>query len=152
MSVNERSFIMVKPDAVQRGLIGQILSRFESSGLKIIAMKFINVTNELAENHYAIHKGKPFYDKLVKFITSSPVVSLVVEGLNAVNVGRKLVGATDPFNSNPGTIRGDFGLDIGRNLVHASDSVENAKIEINVYFSDEEIINWEPINEQWLYE
>lgn len=152
MDNKEQSFIMIKPDAVQRGLIGQIISRIENVGLKIVAMKFLQVNMQLAEKHYAIHKGKPFYPKLLNFITSSPVVAMVIEGANAVENGRKLVGATNPFDSKPGTIRGDFGLDIGRNLIHASDSVDNAKIEISVYFSSKEIVSWEPILNNWIYE
>lgn len=152
MSNEERSFIMIKPDAVQRGLTGEIISRIESSGLKIVAMKFLKVTQELAEKHYEIHKERPFYKSLVSFITSSPTVALVVEGLNAISIGRKLVGATNPADALPGTIRGDYGLDIGRNLVHASDSVENGKIETSVYFDMNEIVTWSPIGNQWIYE
>ena len=152
MSNNERSFMMIKPDAVQRGLTGEIISRIEKSGLKIVAMKFLQVTQDLAEKHYEVHKERPFYQSLVSFITSSPTVALVIEGLNAINVGRKLVGATNPTDALPGTIRGDYGLDIGRNLVHASDSVENGKIEAAVYFTDNEIVTWTPIGYQWLYE
>ncbi|OLS19679.1 MAG: Nucleoside diphosphate kinase [Candidatus Heimdallarchaeota archaeon LC_2] len=152
MSNEERSFIMIKPDAVQRGLTGEIISRIESSGLKIVAMKFLKVTQELAEKHYEIHKERPFYKSLVSFITSSPTVALVVEGLNAISIGRKLVGATNPADALPGTIRGDYGLDIGRNLVHASDSVENGKIETAVYFDMNEIVTWSPIGNQWIYE
>jgi nucleoside-diphosphate kinase len=152
MSQEERTFIMIKPDAVQRGLIGEIIGRIEKSGLKIVGMKFLKVTQELAEKHYEVHKERPFYNSLVSFITSSPTVAMVIEGMNAVTIGRKLVGTTNPADAAPGTIRGDFGLDIGRNLVHASDSVENGKIEAAVYFSDNEISNWTPINYQWLYE
>ncbi|MHA2030029.1 MAG: nucleoside-diphosphate kinase [Candidatus Kariarchaeaceae archaeon] len=152
MSKEERTFIMIKPDAVQRGLIGEIIGRIEKSGLKIVAMKFLKVTQELAEKHYEVHKERPFYNSLVSFITSSPTVAMVVEGSNAVTNGRRLVGATNPSDAAPGTIRGDFGLDIGRNLVHASDSVENGKLESAVYFSDTELTSWTPINYQWLYE
>lgn len=152
MSKEERTFMMLKPDAVQRGLMGEILGRIEKSGLKVVAMKFLQVTNELAEKHYEVHKDRPFYNSLVSFITSSPTLAMVIEGLNAVSIGRKLVGATNPADATPGTIRGDYGLDIGRNLVHASDSVENGKIESAVYFSDDEIVSWTPINYQWLYE
>lgn len=152
MSKEERTFMMIKPDAVQRGLTGEIISRIEKSGLKIVAMKFLKVTTELAEKHYEVHKERPFYNSLVSFITSSPTVAMVVEGLNAISIGRKLVGATNPADAAPGTIRGDFGLDIGRNLVHASDSVENGKIEAAVYFDIDEIVIWTPIGYQWLYE
>ena len=152
MSKEERTFMMIKPDAVQRGLMGEIIGRIEKSGLKFVAIKFLQVTKELAEKHYEVHKERPFYNSLVGFITSSPTLAMVVEGSNAVTIGRKLVGATNPADAAPGTIRGDFGLDIGRNLVHASDSVENGKIEAAVYFSDDEIASWTPINYQWLYE
>ncbi|MHA2251331.1 MAG: nucleoside-diphosphate kinase [Candidatus Kariarchaeaceae archaeon] len=152
MSTTEKTFIMIKPDAVQRGLIGTIITRLEQSGLKIVAMKFLQVNQELAEKHYAVHQGKPFYQKLVDFITSSPAVAMVVEGLKAVENGRRLVGQTNPSDSPAGSIRGDFGLDIGRNLIHASDSVENAKIEYGVYFTDQEIVEWEPVLNKWIYE
>lgn len=152
MSREERTFMMIKPDAVQRGLIGEIIKRIEQTGLKIVAMKFLQVSNELAAKHYEVHKERPFYPKLVEFITSSPAVAMVVEGLNAVAVGRKLVGATNPAESAMGTIRGDFGLEIGRNLVHASDSVENGNFESSVYFSDNEIVSWTPISASWVYE
>lgn len=152
MSKTERTFMMIKPDAVQRGLMGEIIQRIERSGLKIVAMKFLEVTKELAEKHYEVHKERPFYNSLVSFITSSPTVAMVVEGLNAISIGRKLVGATNPADASPGTIRGDYGLDIGRNLVHASDSIENGKIESAVYFDESEIVSWTPISYQWLYE
>ena len=152
MSKEERTFVMLKPDAVQRGLMGEIIGRIEKSGLKVVAMKFLQVTNKLAEKHYEVHKDRPFYNSLVSVITSSPTLAMVIEGLNAVSIGRKLVGATNPADATPGTIRGDYGLDIGRNLVHASDSVENGKFESAVYFSDDEIVSWTPINYQWLYE
>ena len=144
--------MMIKPDAVQRGLIGEIIKRIEQTGLKIVAMKFLQVSNELAARHYEVHKERPFYPKLVEFITSSPAVAMVVEGLNAVEVGRKLVGATNPKDASMGTIRGDFGLEIGRNLVHASDSVENGKFESSVYFADNEIVGWAPVSASWVYE
>ena len=115
-------------------------------------MKFLQVTDELAGKHYEVHKERPFYNALVKFITSSPAVAMVIEGGNAVAVGRQLVGSTNPVEANPGTIRGDYGLDIGRNMVHASDSVENAQLEIKVYFTQEEIFEWAPIGDAWVYE
>lgn len=148
----EREFIMLKPDCVQRGLIGEVFSRIERSGLKLLAMKFIQVTDELAKQHYAEHEGKPFYDGLVKYITSAPTVAIVVTGPNAVSITRKVVGATHPKDAAPGTIRGDFGLDIGRNLIHASDSPDNAEKEIAIYFDDSELVNWEPIRQQWVVE
>ncbi len=148
----EKEFIMIKPDAVQRGLIGEIISRIERTGLKLLAMKFIRVTQEQAEKHYEVHKERPFYSSLVKFITSGPVVVMAVEGKNAVKKTRNLVGATNPTDADPGSIRGAFGLDIGRNLVHASDSPDNALLELKIYFSDDEYLSWDPIVNQWLYE
>ncbi len=148
----EREFILIKPDAVQRGLVGEIIKRIERTGLKLIAMKFIQVTKEQAEKHYEIHKERPFYPGLVSFITSGPTVAIAVEGMNAVVKTRNLVGATNPKDAAPGSIRGDFGLDIGRNMVHASDSVENAKIELAIYFTEEEYKSWSPVTDAWLYE
>ncbi len=148
----ERTFVMIKPDAVQRGLIGEIISRLEKKGLKIVAMKMINVSKELAERHYAEHREKPFFQSLVDYITSAPVVAMVVEGKNAVKVVRTLVGATNPVEALPGTIRGDFGMDIGRNVIHASDSLESAEREISLFFNPEEIVEYKRIDEDWLYE
>jgi nucleoside-diphosphate kinase len=148
----ERTFVMIKPDAVQRGLIGEIISRLEKKGLKIVAMKMINVSKELAEMHYAEHREKPFFQSLVDYITSAPVVAMVVEGRNAVKVVRTLVGATNPVEALPGTIRGDFGMDIGRNVIHASDSLESAEREISLFFKPEEIVEYRRIDEDWLYE
>ncbi len=143
---------MIKPDAVQRGLIGEIVSRLEKKGLKIVAMKMLNVSRELAEKHYAEHREKPFFESLVSYITSAPVVAMVVEGKNAVKVVRTLVGATNPQEALPGTIRGDFGMDIGRNVIHASDSLESAEREISLFFKPEEIVEYNRIDEDWLYE
>ena len=143
---------MIKPDAVQRGLIGEIISRLERKGLKIVAMKMLNVSRELAERHYAEHREKPFFESLVSYITSAPVVAMVVEGKNAVKVVRTLVGATNPQEALPGTIRGDFGMDIGRNVIHASDSLESAEREISLFFKPEEIVEYKRIDEDWLYE
>ncbi len=148
----ERTFVMIKPDAVQRGLIGEIISRLERKGLKIVAMKMLNVDRDLAERHYAEHRDKPFFQSLVDYITSGPVVAMVVEGKNAVKVVRTLVGATNPQEALPGTIRGDFGMDIGRNVIHASDSLESAEREISLFFKPEEIIEYRRIDEDWLYE
>ncbi|MHA2502275.1 MAG: nucleoside-diphosphate kinase [Candidatus Kariarchaeaceae archaeon] len=148
----EREFILFKPDAVQRGLIGDLLKRIEAKGLRLVAMKFMNVSEELAQKHYAVHKERPFFNGLVEFITSGPVVALAVEGNNAVSVTRTIVGGTNPAEAAPGTIRGDLGMDIGRNLIHASDSVENAEYELGLYFSDEEYVSWKPVTETWLYE
>ncbi|MEM0350570.1 MAG: nucleoside-diphosphate kinase [Archaeoglobaceae archaeon] len=148
----ERTFVMVKPDGVQRGLIGEIISRLERKGLKIVAIKMLKITKEMAERHYEEHKSKPFFSSLVSYISSGPVVAMVVEGKNAVKVVRKLVGATNPAEAEPGTIRGDFGLDLGRNVVHASDSISSAEREIKLFFSDEEIVSYERVIDAWVYE
>jgi len=148
----ERTFVMIKPDGVQRRLIGKILQRFEEAGLKIVAMKFLKVTQELAEKHYEIHKGKPFYESLIKYITSGPVLAMVIEGQNAIERIRKMVGATDPQKAMPGTIRGDFCQHIGRNIIHASDAKETAEKEIKLWFNNEEIISYEMDDEKWIYE
>ena len=148
----ERTFVMVKPDGVHRGFIGEIISRLERKGLKIVGMKMIKISTELAKEHYAEHKGKPFFNNLVDFITSGPVVAMVVEGKNAIKVVRNLVGATNPAEAAPGTIRGDFGLDVGRNIVHASDSPSSAEREISLFFKPEEIVEYEKVDEKWIYE
>ncbi len=148
----ERTFVMVKPDGVQRGLIGEVISRLERKGLKIVAMKMLWISEELAKEHYAEHKEKPFFANLVSYITSGPVVAMVVEGRDAVKVVRKLVGATNPAEADPGTIRGDFGLDIGRNVVHASDSLASAEREIALFFSEDEILSYKRADEDWIYE
>jgi len=142
---------MVKPDGVQRAHIGDIITRVERVGLKIVAMKILQVTREQAEKHYAVHRDKPFYEGLLKYITSGPSVAMVVEGWDAVKHTRRLVGATDPHNAIPGSIRGDYSLDIGRNLVHAADSAENAKTEYSIYFDEEELISYTRIDEAQLY-
>ena len=131
----DRSLVLIKPDAIQRALAGQIISRLERKGLKIIAMKILHMDKDLAQRHYAIHKGKPFFDDLVSFITSSPLIAVVLQGENAVQIIRQMMGETDPAKASSGTIRGDFGIDIGRNLVHGSDSPENARREIDLFFS-----------------
>jgi nucleoside-diphosphate kinase len=148
----ERTFVMIKPDAVQRGLIGKIISRFEQKGFKIVAMKFVAVSKDLAEKHYGIHKGKPFFKPTVDYITSSPVVAMVLEGINAIEMVRGMMGKTDPQKADMGTIRGDFGQFIGRNIVHGSDSQETAKFEINQWFTPDEIVKYIRIDEQWLSE
>lgn len=142
---------MVKPDGVQRAHIGDIITRIERVGLKIVAMKILQVTREQAEKHYAVHRERPFYEGLIKYITSGPSVAMVVEGWDAVKHTRRLVGATDPHNAIPGSIRGDYGLDIQRNIVHAADSVENAKTEYSIYFDEEELILYTRIDEALLY-
>jgi len=148
----ERTFVMVKPDAVQRGLIGEIISRFEKKGIKIVAMKMVDVSKEFAEKHYAIHKGKPFFKPTVDYITSSPVVAMVLEGINAIDMVRGMMGKTDPQQANMGTIRGDYGQFIGRNIVHGSDGKDTAEFEINLWFKPEEIIRYKRIDEPWLIE
>ncbi|WP_202320124.1 nucleoside-diphosphate kinase [Archaeoglobus neptunius] len=148
----ERTFVMVKPDGVQRGLVGEVVSRLERKGLKLVGMKMLWIKKELAENHYAEHKEKPFFSALVDYITSGPVVAMVVEGRNAIKVVRNLVGATNPAEAAVGTIRGDFGLDVGRNIVHASDSPESAEREISLFFRDDEILDYERADEPWIYE
>lgn len=148
----ERTFCMVKPDGVQRGLIGEILSRFERRGMKICALKMIKIPRELAERHYAEHKGKSFYPSLIDYITSGPVVCMVIEGDNAVSVVRTMMGKTNPQDADSGTIRGDLAIQTGRNIVHGSDSPESAKREIELFFNDYEIQKYIRIDETWLYE
>jgi len=148
----ERTFVMIKPDGVQRRLVGKIINRIEQSGFKIVAMKFLNVSKELAAKHYEVHKDKPFYDGLIKYITSGPVVAMVVEGENAISRIRNLVGATDPQKAAPGTIRGDFAQNIGRNIIHASDGKDTAEKEIKLWFENHEIIEYSIIDEKWIYE
>ena len=147
----EKTFIILKPDAVQRGLVGEILGRFERRGLKLLAMKFISVSDEFARKHYAVHAERPFFAGLVSYISSSPVVALVLEGEDAISVVRAMVGATKPNEAAPGTIRADFGINIGRNLIHASDGPETAKNEIALWFG-EDLVAWERATDQWIYE
>jgi len=149
---SERTFVMIKPDAVQRGLIGEIITRFEKKGIKIVAMKLVDVSNELAEKHYGVHKGKPFFQPTVDYITSSPVGAMVFEGNNAINMVRGMMGKTNPQEADMGTIRGDYGQFIGRNIVHGSDGKETAEFEINLWFKPEEIAKYNRIDEQWLSE
>jgi len=146
----EKTFILVKPDGVQRGLIGEILSRLEKRGLKLIAAKFLQVPVDLAEKHYSIHKGKPFYEGLIKYITSAPVMAMVFEGHDAILAVRQTMGLTDPLKAAPGTIRHDFASRISRNLTHASDSPENAEIEISLWFSANELVLWRKADEDWV--
>ena len=147
----EQTYLMVKPDGVQRGLCGEILSRFEKKGLKIVAMKMMVISKETAENHYGEHKGKPFYPSLTGFMHSSAVVAMVWEGNNVVAIARKMMGATKPLESAPGTIRGDFGCDMGHNVIHGSDSVESAQREINLWFP-EGLVEYTKDDEKWVYE
>ncbi|MCO6451419.1 MAG: nucleoside-diphosphate kinase [Caldilineales bacterium] len=147
----ERTFIMLKPDAVQRGLIGEIISRFERRGLKLVGMRFMHVPKSLAEEHYAVHKERPFYNGLIEYITSGPVVAMVWEGPNAIAAARSTMGATNPVNAAPGTIRADFGMEIGRNLVHGSDGNETAAFEIGLWFGDE-TPSWDRDTDRWILE
>ena len=148
----ERTFVMIKPDGVQRGLIGAIVERLERRGLRLVGMKLMQVSTELAEKHYAIHKGKPFYDGLIKYITSGPVVAMVWEGTKAIEVVRSTVGATNPAAAAPGTIRADFALEIGRNLIHASDGEETARFEIGLWFTYDELLSYTRDQDRWIYE
>ena len=148
----EQTLILVKPDGVQRGLTGAIIKRFENRGLKLVGMKFIQMSRELAELHYAVHEGKPFYESLVAYIISGPVVAMVWEGEAAIEAARSTMGTTNPVAASPGTIRGDFGMEIGRNLVHGSDSTENAKKEVNLFFSPGELVTWARETDIWIRE
>lgn len=146
----EKSLVLIKPDAIQRELAGEIIARFEKKGLKIAAMKMLQMDKALAQRHYAIHKGKAFFDRLVDFITSGPIIAIVFQGKNAVAVIRRAMGETDPAKANAGTIRGSFGLDIEHNLIHGSDSVENAAKEIDIFFSAEEILDYHKDVDKWI--
>ena len=148
----ELTLLLIKPDGVQRGLIGDIVKRVEQRGLRLIGMKFMRVSRALAETHYSIHKGKPFYDKLIEYITSAPVVVMAWQGNKAVVVVRQVLGATDPTAADPGTVRADYGIDIGRNLTHGSDSVLTGNAEVNLWFTKEELVDWEKIGEEWVFE
>ena len=148
----QRTFVMIKPDGVQRRLVGRIIQRFEQAGLTIAAMKFLRVSEERAAQHYAVHEGKPFYKKLISYITSGPVVAMVIEGEQAIDRVRTLVGSTNPQEATPGTIRGDFCQHIGRNAVHASDGPETADQEIALWFSADEVVTYAPETHRWVYE
>jgi len=147
----EKTLVIIKPDAVQRGLIGEIISRFERRGLKLVAMKLIQIDEELANRHYGVHKGKPFFDGLIAYITSAPVVVMVLEGTSAIQVVRNTMGATKPVDAALGTIRADFGLEIGRNLVHGSDGPETAAHEIELFFG-EGLVSWGRDTDRWIFE
>lgn len=148
----ERTLIILKPDAVQRGLIGQILIRFENKGLQIVGMKLMQISTKLAETHYEPHRGKPFYAGLVKFMTSSPVVVLAIEGRDAIAICRKMMGATFGSKAEPGTIRGDFGVSNSFNLIHGSDSPESAQRELGLFFQAGELLEWQPASRGWVYD
>ena len=148
----ERTLVLVKPDGVQRGLIGEVIGRLERRGLRLVAAKFIQVSQELAERHYAIHKGKPFYDGLINYITSAPVMAMAWDGPNAVAAIRQTMGSTRPTEAAPGSIRHDFALDVGRNLTHASDSIENGEIEVALWFRPAELVDWKRGADRWIFE
>ncbi|XP_076864375.1 nucleoside diphosphate kinase B [Brachyhypopomus gauderio] len=148
----ERTFIAIKPDGVQRGLIGDIIKRFEQKGFKLVAMKFLQASEELLKEHYIDLKDRPFYPGLVKYMGSGPVLAMVWEGLNVVKTGRVMLGETNPGDSKPGTIRGDFCIEVGRNIVHGSDSVESANKEIALWFKSEELVVYKSCAGDWIYE
>ena len=147
----ERTLVLVKPDGVQRGLIGEVIARLERRGLKLVAAKFLQVSPELARTHCAGDEGKPFYEGLIRYITSAPVMAMVWEGPNAVAVVRQTMGATRPWEAAPGTIRHDFGLEVDRNLTHASDSVENGEKEAALWFTEDEMVSWQRANDPWIF-
>jgi nucleoside-diphosphate kinase len=146
----QQTLILLKPDCVHRRLVGNITQRFEQKGLRLAALKLVQATRELAEKHYAVHKGKPFYDSLLTFLTSGPTVAMVWEGREAVTVARTLIGATDGTKAPPATIRGDFALSVQNNLVHGSDSPENAAKEIEIWFKPGEVVSYTPVDEKWI--
>lgn len=148
----ERSLVLVKPDGVQRGLVGEVISRLEKRGLLLVGAKFMQVSRELAEEHYAIHKGKPFYEGLIAYITASPVMAMAWEGPSAIAAIRQTMGATRPLEAAPGTIRHDFALEVGRNLTHASDSPENGLNETALWFKKEELVSWKRATDPWIFE
>jgi nucleoside-diphosphate kinase len=148
----ERTFLMIKPDGVQRNLVGEIIQRLETKGFTLVGLKLMSVSRELAEQHYAVHKDKGFFAGLIEFITSGPVVAMVWEGEGIIASARKLIGATNPLSAEPGTIRGDFGVTVGRNLIHGSDGADTAKEEIKLWFKDEELVSWQPTINPWIYE
>lgn len=148
----ETTFLMVKPDAVQRGLIGNIITKMEEKGLRLVALKMIQIDEDTASEHYAEHEGKDFYEPLLEYITSGPVVAMALKGNSAISIVRTLVGKTDPKEASPGTIRGDHGIDIGRNIVHAADSKESAERELGIFFDDNEYLDYFRVEEDWIYE
>ncbi|MBO8177486.1 MAG: nucleoside-diphosphate kinase [Bacillus sp. (in: Bacteria)] len=147
----EKTFLMVKPDGVQRGLIGEIVSRLEKKGFQLVGAKFMQVSKELAEQHYAEHKERPFFGELVDFITSGPVFAMVWQGENVIATARQMMGSTNPKDAQPGTIRGDFGLTVGKNVIHGSDSPESAEREIGLFFKEEELVSYNKLMNQWIY-
>ncbi|HJW82998.1 MAG TPA: nucleoside-diphosphate kinase [Anaerolineae bacterium] len=148
----ERTLVLLKPDAVQRGLIGAIIARLEQRGVKPVGMKLMQVSRDLAERHYAVHKGKPFYDELIAYITSSPIVAMAWEGKRAIEVVRRTVGSTNPTDADPGTVRADYAVEIGRNLIHASDGPETAAFELPLWFGESELVSWARDADRWIRE
>jgi len=148
----ERTLVLVKPDGVQRGLIGEVILRLERRGLRLVGAKFMQVSQQLAETHYAIHKGKAFYDSLIRYITSAPVMAMVWEGPNAIAAVRQTMGSTRPTEAAPGSLRHDFALQVGRNLTHASDSVDNGVAEIKLWFEPAELVSWDRDSDKWIFE
>ncbi len=148
---NTKTLVVIKPDGIKKSLTGNILTRLSETKLRILGAKVLHVTRELAEKHYAVHKGKAFYDGLIRYITSAPVMAMVWEGPNAVAVARQTMGATRPWEAAPGSIRHDFALEVGRNLTHGSDSVENADTEIALWFTKEELVNWKRCSDDWIF-
>jgi|SRR5690625_3186301 len=146
-----KTFIMVKPDGVQRGLIGEIVKRFESKGFKLVGAKLMSVSDDLAKEHYKEHVERPFFGELVDFITSGPVFAMVWEGENVITTARNMIGATNPEDATPGSIRGDYGVTVGKNIIHGSDSEESAEREINLFFGEDELINYSKQDENWIY-
>nr|XP_008102752.1 PREDICTED: nucleoside diphosphate kinase A 2 isoform X1 [Anolis carolinensis] len=151
-TMSERTFIAIKPDGVQRGLVGEIIKRFEQKGFKLVAMKFMHASEDLLREHYIDLKDRPFYAGLVRYMHSGPVVAMVWEGLNVVKTGRVMLGETNPADSKPGTIRGDFCVQVGRNIIHGSDSVESAETEINLWFAPEELVDYTRCDHAWIYD
>lgn len=148
----ERTLVIIKPDGVQRGLTGEIIGRLERRGLKILGMKMMTIPEETARKHYGVHEGKPFFEGLVQYITSGPVVLIVLEGKKAIETVRNTMGATNPVNATPGTIRGDLAVEIGRNLIHGSDSPESAEHEVKLFFGNETLTSWQRATDQWISE
>lgn len=148
----ERTYVMIKPDGVQRNLVGEIISRFEKKGFKIVGLKMLQMDRAITEKHYAEHIGKPFFEALAAYITSGPVVAMVLEGKDVVATARAMNGATNPANAGPGTIRGDYAIEVGRNVIHGSDSVDSASREIAIYFTEKELCEYKKVLDQWIYE
>lgn len=147
----ERTLVLIKPDGVQRGLVGELLGRFERRGLHLVGLKLIAMSRELAETHYGEHRGRPFFDAVIDFISSSPVVAMVWEGPDVITMVRSMMGPTNPGRADPGTIRGDFGVDIGQNVIHGSDSPSRAEEEIRLFFQDDELVGWDRDGSRWIY-